>query len=120
MPAQAATLMIWHVVLVGISCGGALPDAARRGDLRTDEPQRPFPTRVPSGNLMSASWQPIPDMLAGRRVIGMGLPKTGTTSTGWALVRAGLRVGHNQDDTLSDTCQAIINCCAAWSKCPPW
>ena len=43
-------------------------------------------------------------------VIGMGLPKTGTTSTANALViQLGLRVAHNQGDMLSPRCDCIIN-----------
>jgi hypothetical protein len=42
-------------------------------------------------------------------IVGMGLPKTGTTSTAVALQNAGMHVAHNQGDRLSKKCNVIIN-----------
>lgn len=43
------------------------------------------------------------------QVIGMGLPKTGTTSLSYELRGIGLHVAHNLGDRLSDKCDAICN-----------
>ena len=44
-----------------------------------------------------------------RRIIGMGLSKTGTTALSRAIANVGFRVAHNHGDLLSDSCQAITN-----------
>ena len=43
------------------------------------------------------------------QVIGMGLPKTGTTTLSYELKNAGYHVAHNLGDRLSLTCNAICN-----------
>ena len=47
--------------------------------------------------------------LASRQIIGMGLSKTGTTATVFALEKVGLRVAHDRGDQIGGQCQAILN-----------
>lgn len=90
-------------------------DAAAAYEYNRSAP-RPWPKYVPTGQLMTSAWRPIPRELTSRRVISIGLPKTGTTSTGWALVGAGLRVAKGQGDIFSKTCQAIICCVESYEE----
>ena len=69
---------------------------------------RPFPAYTPSGERMTPAWRYIRPELRGVRILSVGLQKTGSTSAGWALVHAGIRVSHNQGEQLSDVCQAAF------------
>lgn len=42
-------------------------------------------------------------------IIGMGLPKTGTTATAHALLKLGFGVTHNSGDKLGQSCNVILN-----------
>jgi len=58
---------------------------------------------------MTPAWKFIPPALRSVRIVSFGLQKTGSTSAGWALAEAGIRVSHNQgSDVFSDTCQATF------------
>ena len=70
---------------------------------------RPFPLYTPNGQLYSQSWRPIRPELRSIKILAVGLQKTGSTSAGWALADAGIRVSHNQGDDFSDTCQAAFS-----------
>lgn len=63
---------------------------------------------TPNGVRMTPTWRPIRPELRGIRILSVGLQKTGSTSAGWALLDAGIRVSHNQGDLLSDECQAAF------------
>jgi hypothetical protein len=54
-------------------------------------------------------WTACCQALQRRVIISMGLSKTGTTATAFALDRVGFRVSHNSGDQLGGTCQAILN-----------
>ena len=69
---------------------------------------RPFPTFTPSGHPYTPTWRRINPALRHVRIFSVGLQKTGSTSAGWALVDAGIRVAHNAGDDLSDLCQSAF------------
>ena len=50
----------------------------------------------------------MPTVRSATPIIGMGLPKTGTTACANALQALGLSIGHNEGDIL-DRCDAIFN-----------
>ena len=70
--------------------------------------ERPFPEFTPTGERMTPAWRYIRPELRDIRILSVGLQKTGSTSAGWALVEAGIRVSHNQGESLSDVCQAAF------------